>query len=830
MGRIKHQSRGPLSSIALACLLISSSVALPSQERKLGESSFEPLDLPADIAIKAPLLSRASGESGAAHARYLRQLEAAAVFEASRLAARARRERDAREDQLDGLDKHSLEYQSSHPGLTVSSDNTGHRHFQPRTSTDDSDDHSIAAPEAPIISAGANAEQHAYPRGHHHSHSPVDHTQGGHSEHWFEHHGLKVESHHHHHHGHHYHHHHGHHHHHHHSRERGKGPGPSRLIQVRRPPVDGDGPITLIAPPSAQSMVDHLSQATESEAILPSSTPNRMIKTRTVQGTKAWGGEQDNSGQPNEAHEAGLDRRGEQGTGSMNAIPGVIDLMQGSPDGEKLGGLSISSLPPNDTAPIAASNVFTLLIDSTPNLIDQATFFLHTFKDQSTLDHESHSTAAPRDLLVALETPRTPNDVLPERMCATFNPLETDVQVFGLALCMDQDSATNNRRMSQAFKYSPGTGVLTPYYGAEGARDFVLAAVNQRIQAMESSEEQSSVRSGWNGTGIYDLDPNAPSLPLDWANPTTSSFGLDSAASLDGGNSSYKSYSELDHFSATESTRSSKTTMAAASTPTPMLSVNDTSVPNHPLVIGGSAGEAASTAGEGSSLGVIMVFRSNMESDSWRRTRQDVDTPTERRKALANYQDIGITGKDATALDHWAVIDGMRSNAASKPASKSTSSGSSGRVANAGMEKTGTPVGYWSNSGISKASGEERTTDDVQSDEPDETVDSDADNAPPKPVLNVAYFGDSGRSAPVPPDEQADFARPILVADPLAKPHTLATADSKEPEEPAGDISPVFLIAPSYRGQGDPNSTRGVMATVAKDRVGPLGIPVDASD
>ncbi|KAG8738650.1 hypothetical protein FRC11_001232 [Ceratobasidium sp. 423] len=594
-------------------------------------------------------------------------------------------------------------------------------------------------------------------------------------------------------------------------------------------------------------MAEHLSQATEGGSILPSSTPNRMIRARMVQGTNAYGGERDDWGQPNEAHEDELDKRGAPGGvgQSMGAIPGVIDLMQGASDGEKLGGLSISSLPPNDTAPIAASSIFALLIDSTPNLIDQATFFLHTFKDQSTLDHERHSTGAPRDLLVALEVPHTPNNTLPGHMCATFNPLETDAQVFGLALCMDQDSATNNRRMSQAFRYSPETGVLTPYYGAEGARDFVLAAVNERIHAMESGEEeQSPTRSGWNGTGIYDLDPNAPSLPLNWTNPTTSSFGLDSATTLDGGNLTHISYSELGPFStshhssgATESTWSSKTLSAAASTPTPILSVNDTSVPDQPLVIGGSSSETASVASEGSTLGVIMVFRSNMESDSWRRTRQDVDTPAERRKALANYQDIGLAGKEATELDHWAVIDSMRSNTSSKPGSKSTSSGSgntTGRAANAGMEKTGTPVGYWSDSGISRTGDREQTMDDVQSDEADETIDSGVDDAPPpKPVLNVAYFGDSGRSAPVPPDQQADFARPILVADPLAKPHMapkLGAAHSKEPDEPEGGVSSVFLIAPSYQGQVDPNSTPGVMAAVSKSRIGPLGIPIDASD
>ncbi|CCO29732.1 hypothetical protein BN14_03751 [Rhizoctonia solani AG-1 IB] len=104
---------------------------------------------------------------------------------------------------------------------------------------------------------------------------------------------------------------------------------------------------------------------------------------------------------------------------------------------------------------------------------------------------------------------------------------------------------------------------------------------------------------------------------------------------------------------------------------------------------------------------------------------------------------------------------------------------------------------------------------------------------PPKPVLNVAYFGDSGRSAPVPPADQADFARPILVADPLPKHRVAPTPESTPLEGPhkiEEDTSTTLQASPLREGQADPDLVLGVMATVPKGQLGPLGIPIDASD
>ncbi|CAE6525661.1 unnamed protein product [Rhizoctonia solani] len=794
MGRVKPRFHALLVSVTIACLLISpTAFALPSQERKSDEILFEPLDLPPDILTKAPLMYRALGERGSARARYLRQVEAAAVFEASRLAAKVQRERE------------SQEHQSTDLGESTP---TGERrHIQ----SDDGNfnDLDTAAPlNGPILPEGSS-EKRVHSRDHHHHHQSDDHSQGGHSEHWFEHHGLKPASRHR---NHRYHHHHSHHHH---TRQRVKGF--DRLVQVRSPRI-GDHSAPVNAPDYEKQMQQGLSEVEDGDGASPHGRPSGM-KERIGQEVGSSDGQDnwDTSSRPRQAGKLGSDKRGvsKDEDHSENGISGIIDLMQGSPDGQKLAGLSVSSLPPNDTTSFISSDVLKLLIDSTTNLVDQATFFLHTFDDQSTLAHETPAPRTTRDLLVSLEVPHAPGNSLPQRMCATFDPLEMDIQVFGLALCMDQDSATNNRRMSQAFRYSPGTGVLTPFYGAEGARGSVLAAVNERIQSMDLNEdEQLSSVTGWNGTGIYDLDPNVPALSPNWSTSATSSFDFGSAAALEGGNPAHKSSPELGLFSVShtsggtlEMISGSQTVAAVAPMPTPLLSVNDTSA-DHPLVIGGPTGKTASTASEDTSSHVIMVFRSNMESDSWCRTKQDQDTPVERQKALESYQEIGLASKNATELDHWAVIDKIRSNGSNRPGPKANSSGARANT---------TAFVMTSSAGDGIREGVPNEDDVVAAD-----LNEDDEGPPPKPVLNVAYFGNSGRSAPVPPDQQADFARPLLVADPLVKPHTAPKLAAADPNDLGGSTA--------YHAHVGQNPAPEVMAAVSKSRIGPLGIPIDESD
>jgi hypothetical protein len=98
--------------------------------------------------------------------------------------------------------------------------------------------------------------------------------------------------------------------------------------------------------------------------------------------------------------------------------------------------------------------------------------------------------------------------------------------------------------------------------------------------------------------------------------------------------------------------------------------------------------------------------------------------------------------------------------------------------------------------------------------------------------LNVAYFGDSGRSAPVPPEDQADNIRPILVADPMVKPHIAAKLALVDPEESTGtsqEATVGILVAPSYHTASHQDSTPGVMAAMGH-RTRSTGIPIAASD
>ncbi|KAG8720935.1 hypothetical protein FRC08_017172 [Ceratobasidium sp. 394] len=77
----------------------------------------------------------------------------------------------------------------------------------------------------------------------------------------------------------------------------------------------------------------------------------------------------------------------------------------------------------------------------------------------------------------------------------------------------------------------------------------------------------------------------------------------------------------------------------------------------------------------------------------------------------------------------------------------------------------------------------------------------------PKPVVNVAYFGDSGRSPPVPSKDQAHNERAILVTggpskskQPGAAPVTLVTASDEGPKD-EGTIR-VYLVGPGAKSKG----------------------------
>ncbi|CAE6452285.1 unnamed protein product [Rhizoctonia solani] len=739
--------------------------ALPSQERKLDEILFEAVDITPDAGTRAPLMRRSTEESEVADSRYPTQAQAASVFEASHLTARALREQEAREGRLGHLD-----------ALMIPELPTGPCRQKPLFLLRSLLKITLNIPMITITAFTI----------------PMNILKGV-------------------------------------IRSIGLTTTACRL------------PLSVAITNTTGTIIITVGKE---EKVLVRIVSSKLEVYRKANVQAGRGAEpSDGAGQLSEQFEDGLGKRGisEVGGQDTDRIAGIVDLMRSSLDGEKLGGLSVSPLPPNDTTSTTVPNIFALLIDSTPNLIDQATFFMHTFEDQSILDHEVPLAGASRDILVALEIPDAPSDSKPKQLCATFNPLAIDIQTFGLAPCMDQDSAINNRRMSQAFRYSPSSRILAPYYGVEGARESVLAAVNERIQAMESDEDEySSDKLGWNGTGIYDLDRNAPTLSSNWTNVATSNYGLDSLSASGGGNSTY-GFSRLEAFSATYPTSEAPntTTMAeTASAPTLVLSINATSAYNHSLVIGGPS-EATSTKGNGTSTGIVMVFRSIRESKSWRRTKQDVDTAAEREKALARYQEIGLASMDAIELDHWNGIDKVKAGNATWPDSKADGFETSGKTTgqllsgDANLDEPGAPAKYWSDSGVPKAS-KNGLVGNVSPDEASVLTDSNEadDPRPPKPVLNVAYFGDSGRSAPVPPEEQADFAHPILLADPLPKHHTSKNLASTRLESlhKSKDDSPTALWPSSRNRPTNRNSALGAMVAVPKDQLGPLSIPIDARD
>ncbi|CCO37925.1 hypothetical protein BN14_12085 [Rhizoctonia solani AG-1 IB] len=338
MGHAKSQSFSLFRSTGLACALVLPLVAaLPSQERKLGEPLFEPVDFPPDIATRAPLMRRATEDNEVAHGRYLRQVQAAAVFEASRLSARALREQEEREGELklwDALMTPKFGLQPPSP-LSLSPSLEKAKLFILMTI--------MTILTTPMIIAKA---------------------------------------------------------------------------VIRSIAVDGDETVTLVAPLSVRPTEEHLPEAEKEENTVNSGIMSLKARARTEQKIDPSREEMRlDMGGSSEEFKDGLSSRGifEARGQTANKISGIIDLVQGSPDGEKLGGLSVSALPPNNSISATTSSIYTLLIDSTSNLVDQATFFMHTFEDQSTLDHETPA-GVPRDLLVALEIPDVSDRSSPKRL------------------------------------------------------------------------------------------------------------------------------------------------------------------------------------------------------------------------------------------------------------------------------------------------------------------------------------------------------------------------------------------------------------------------------
>ncbi|KAF8600760.1 hypothetical protein BDV93DRAFT_259216 [Ceratobasidium sp. AG-I] len=205
---IKPQFSGLLSSITIALAVGSTAVdALPhsSQRPRAASPVTSPLevDFP-DLASRAPLMDRRSGGTRSSWARMLRQLEAAQLFEASRLAhARMRHEQSTWD--LSGTPSQAHANDQNFP--------FSRRHDNPYSIRTEGDHRQVPTYELNAKSGGpynarhlettvtandlngipsSDHKQHPelHKRHHHHHHPerPYNHSKGGHSDHWFEHH------------------------------------------------------------------------------------------------------------------------------------------------------------------------------------------------------------------------------------------------------------------------------------------------------------------------------------------------------------------------------------------------------------------------------------------------------------------------------------------------------------------------------------------------------------------------------------------------------------------------------------------------------------------
>lgn len=573
----------------------------------------------------------------------------------------------------------------------------------------------------------------------------------------------------------------------------------------------------------------------------------------------------------------------------IDGTPGVLDLVS-SPVGQKLGGLSVTSISPgafvtsaNDTS-LRNATALEYLIDSTPNPAEQTTFYLREFDDQSLIHSEQSSptpaaTQAVQDLLVSLEVPLAAGSNSTDtvrRMCATFNPLAQDVQTFGLSLCMDEHEAKNDGTASQAFRFSPDTGVVQPFYGIGGAGDRMLEQVNARIEQMgaeaaitgaggETLESNSTVAIpdlvpvviassiNVNATAEGSISDSVPSSGS--TNATTSSKSTLASSPNSQANTTD---SEVSSGAVAEASTSIANSPVATTTLTPTLSSStapNDSLSQDALVIGdlppNGASARTSSQGSGNHAGLMMVFRRVGNGSSRPRTRDNAGTAGTRRKRTVRDRRVlrpagrGVrrsgsvqSSPSESSPSERVIYEGVSSAppiipTAKDAATQSPAYSSSPNSPSAKSSDSTPSVPGTSSPKLSPAVNQDDTKLDPSIKSP---LNSNGLNTPlPKPVVNVAYFGDSGRSAPVPPEDQAENTHPILVADhgshpQSSKPVQLAAADAPEP-----DVVPVYLMSPNAKS-APRGSTAGTMATAAKSGGesvhggGGSNLPVDASD
>ncbi|KAG8739836.1 hypothetical protein FRC10_005066 [Ceratobasidium sp. 414] len=612
--------------------------------------------------------------------------------------------------------------------------------------------------------------------------------------------------------------------HYHHNRKSNR---PRRLREYQGGDNEGDREDTFIAPPSVRIKVGYKAKL-RSSSIGGASAPTKLMKkpkptaptgyyraVRPATTTESTGkGQGTNINGPVDQGDKVARRSAlpDQATPVLAAarpantlpvpdgIPGVIDLLSNA-NGTQLGSLSVSHIPRDASSDALWNGGATLayIIDATTNPAEQITFYMRCCDDQTLLRTEPSTNPATHpmhDLLVSFQVAGA------SPLCATFNPHAGDVQMFGLATCLGTGVGAGNS--SQAFRYSPGTGVVRPFYRVEAENNTVAVLV----------EQVDNLESGYSALGS---DSNATAVV---PGPTPIYFSPDPLL---------RPVSFLN-----ESVPSNSNSLPPSPEPL-ILGIQSTSGPARTLVVGDSEVVSQLSAGEGKEgdiedEGVLMVFR--------------------RVYASMDEQDVLV---EHGGLNSGAFEEGGSSGPAQQ-ASRTLEARSVGPpVGHTGREPIRGDITTVTEARVEIVPNSPETTLPFRSqpslplspkpplaapDSMNPTAsynglnesDPDLDNLPlPKPMINVAYFGDSGRSPPVPPQAQADGARAILlaVASKDQKPHagpvpvTLATASEE-------DIMRVYLVGPGEKVK-DTDRVASVAQTGGwEDSADSL--PVDASD
>ncbi|KAG9076619.1 hypothetical protein FS749_011568 [Ceratobasidium sp. UAMH 11750] len=813
MAKPKFRFRGLLLSIALAMVSVN---ALPHRERRSLEPGAIGIDRPY-TSLWALLMRRDGSGGGSERASKTRQHTATAPFEGSRLAPVKVPVEGAQLSELDlavlaindgarstgGTREPRLHhYRPYHHRRTSSvaneppniSGNSNHIDARPyELYAYDPGEVMVTVEEVDTISGGVGAQLDK--RHGHHPHRSDDTSKGRRSLHWYEHHHLDPNDPH-------YHHHHENH------RIRMSSPRPRRLRSYNDDKIGG----TFIAPASvrmkSKNWVKSGSRGPGVASGKMRKKPKEQVPTGLYRAVRPVGTGTNSStatsGQASQKPEQQLDQEEPliRRNFTMNAttyetiIPaaemsGIIDLIA-HVNRAKLGGLSVSLTPPSTFggSPDNATP-FPYLIDATLNPTEQATFYIRLV-EKSPLVAEPPTklpTQPAQDILVSLQA-RIPN---PEcgLLCATFNPLARDVQALGLAPCLHDSGIGGSAGLSQTFKYSPLTGIIRPFYGVECESGIPMGDEVNRMNDPKISYPSDTLH--LNTTTVIALG----STPVSLASPSPLLLPV----------------------LLLNSTTANSTPSARDA---PILTNPSMLDHTRPFMIRESVFASQSPAGSGgleeAGEGVLMMFRRihNAPSEDLGLTqgiRLDMKRSPVRDEGLAQVEPKLVdnnpldaeSAKDDNFDKFLRGVDGT-STSGLKPRRTGRLVGRAGwettmardnitttgsRIADAGAEHaiaatpspfqpSSSPTSYPPTSAPNPATSHYHSGESAGKSEPKPL---------PKPVMNVAYFGDSGRSPPVPPEDQADNERAILVADPSkskkpgATPVTLATASDEGPRD-----------------------------------------------